>query len=300
MKVFYNEKQTARGNDSFSPSAQKPAKALAEWKRLHGDKIQVVESGPVSSSDISLAHEHDYVKGVLSQVLPNGFGNTKPEVAESLPYTTGSFYAAAKHAAETGEAAVSPTSGFHHACYHGGGGFCTFNGLMITAIKLKKEGLVNRVGILDLDEHYGNGTDNIIDKLGIDYVSHYTGGAHGLTPAKSEQFLADLPFILDEYFSDVDVLLYQAGADAHVNDPLGGYLDDDQLRRRDKIVFEWCKKNNKPVAWNLAGGYQVDRATGSIQKVLNVHNATMDECLKAFEGISYDENGEEKDYSSAV
>jgi len=53
-----------------------------------------------------------------------------------------------------------------------------------------------------------------------------------------------------------DLLLYQAGADPQVDDPLAGWLTSEQLRERDRIVFEHCAGRVLPIAWNLAGGYQ--------------------------------------------
>jgi hypothetical protein len=43
----------------------------------------------------------------------------------------------------------------------------------------------------------------------------------------------------------------------HVDDPVGGVLDSEQMRQRDRIVFEAGKTAAVPLAWNLAGGYQV-------------------------------------------
>ena len=77
------------------------------------------------------------------------------------------------------------------------------------------------------------------------------------------------------------LLMYQAGADCHINDPLGGRFTDEQLRQRDRTVFELCKELGLPVAWNLAGGYQKG-TDGSIEKVLRIHRATMDECFKVY------------------
>ena len=283
MKIFYNEKQTAKSNSSFSPSAGKPEKAVAQWMELFGDKLEIVKSGKASVMDLSLAHKKVYVEDVLSRKKSNGFGNTQKEVALSLPYTTGSFVDAAFSVVENGGVAVSPTSGFHHACYNSGGGFCTFNGLMVAAIKLKEEGKVKGVGILDLDQHYGNGTTDIIERLDVDYITHYSSN-HGVvnTSSNAENFLEnELPLIMEDFKKNCDVLLYQAGADCHIEDPLGGWLNTEQMRRRDKIVFEFCAKNKIPVAFNLAGGYQQDK-DGGIQKVLNLHNNTIEQALKAF------------------
>jgi acetoin utilization deacetylase AcuC-like enzyme len=81
--------------------------------------------------------------------------------------------------------------------------------------------------------------------------------------------------------SDSDVILYQAGADPHVDDPYGGFLTTMQLRRRDEIVFKAAKKAGVPIAWDLAGGYQTER-DGSIPKVLEIHDNTMRECVHIY------------------
>ena len=69
---------------------------------------------------------------------------------------------------------------------------------------------------------------------------------------------------------DCDVILYQAGADPHVNDPLGGWLTTQQLHERDRLVFEAAAELGIPAAWNLAGGYQTP-----LNKVLTIHDNTM-------------------------
>jgi hypothetical protein len=40
---------------------------------------------------------------------------------------------------------------------------------------------------------------------------------------------------------EADVVLYQAGADPHQNDPLGGWMTTTQLRERDALVFETAR-----------------------------------------------------------
>lgn len=47
---------------------------------------------------------------------------------------------------------------------------------MVAALVLHAEGLVGKLAILDLDMHYGNGTDDIVAELGIDWIVHYTQG----------------------------------------------------------------------------------------------------------------------------
>jgi acetoin utilization deacetylase AcuC-like enzyme len=179
---------------------------------------------------------------------------------------------------------VSPTSGFHHARWGGGGGYCTFNGLMLAARTLLHEG-VEKVGILDLDMHHGDGTDDILLQLRLSpRVEHYTFGLsaveHGsaLDPDGTERWLAGLPELVDGFQKKgCQVLLFQAGADPHVEDPLGGVMTSEQMRRRDAIVFTRCRELGLPVAWNLAGGYQQP-----LRKVLDLHDATLLACAEVF------------------
>ncbi len=295
IKVFYDDRQHVQHNQSFSPSAGKPAKVVADWYN-HNLPIAIEPVIPLTQEEIALAHNPDYVNGVLSLRISNGFGNKMQEVADSLYWTNGSITSAARYAVTHQTQTVSPTSGFHHASYDSGGGFCTFNGLMIAAQILKQEGLLTntgRIGILDLDQHYGNGTDDIISELSLDYVSHYTIGGGMLSHRSGEAFLEKLPQIFKEYFSDVDLLLYQAGADSCIDDPLGGTFTQGEMRIRDRKIFELCKEYRLPVAWNLAGGYQTP-----FDNVLALHRATLEEHLRVFEGISVN-TGVEESYMSS-
>jgi len=270
ITVFYSPLMQAEAG-SYSPSAGKPAQVVESWRML-GIPMEVCAPVPVSREQLLLAHAESFVDGVLEGRLSNGFGNRSPEVAASLPYTCGSMLAAAEQALINGKGAVAPCSGFHHAGHDFGGGFCTFNGLMVTALSLLQRQKVQRVAILDLDMHYGNGTQDIIDTLGVsNEVKHWS---RSFSPSRAEQFLESLPDLVQSLCEDCEVLLYQAGADSHCNDPLGGYLTTDQMRRRDELVFETARARAIPVAWNLAGGYQRD-AKGGIRPVLDLHDNTM-------------------------
>lgn len=278
MKVFYDERQSVEVNPSISPSARKPAKVLQSWQEIV--PVEIMPVIPVTADELKLVHSEEYVEDVLACRINNGFSNKLKTIADSLLWTNGSFVSAAKYAVENKSNTVSPTSGFHHAEYYSGSGFCTFNGLMLAAMLLKNSGKANKIAIADIDMHYGNGTDHIIEKLQVDFVSHYTFGSHlDSLPVKQqtkfgEEFITLLPGIIYDLIEDwngnlVDVLFYQAGADPHVDDPFGGALTTEELKERDRIVFSIAKDKGVPVVWNLAGGYQND-----FSKVLEIHNNT--------------------------
>ena len=282
IKVFYRPEQTVKSNQSFNPSAGKPALVVESWL-TKGFPIEIRDFKPLKASQIALAHDAAYVANVLNGNTSNGFGNNSEEVAESLKYTTASMVSAALHSFRTGETSVSPTSGFHHACFATGGGFCTFNGLMIAAQMCRLAG-AKKIGILDCDAHHGNGTENIIKKLGLeDVIRHYTFGEHCVTPANSKKWLKEFSQVVAK-FQDCDVLIYQAGADPHIEDPLGGSLTSEQMQKRDEIVFKVCKLLKIPVAWNLAGGYQ-----NPLRKVLDLHDTTMQSCVSEYLTATYKE-----------
>jgi len=71
-------------------------------------------------------------------------------------------------------------------------------------------------------------------------------------------------------FDDCDLVIYNAGVDSHINDPLGGDLTTEQIKERDTIVLEILRQLNIPVAVSLAGGYQKDQQ-GRIEAVLHLH-----------------------------
>ena len=279
VPVLYRAEMVAPEASAASPSAAKPAQVVADWQSL-GLPIAVSSFDPLDIDTLALAHDRAFVEGVLAGRLANGFGNRKPQVSASLPFTNGAMFAAARTALDNGLVACAPVSGFHHACYSESGGFCTFNGLVIAAMALKQEGRVSRVGILDLDQHWGDGTHDIIKRLRLSWIAHHSPGPETPRAADAPRYLQRLPGIVGS-FHDCDLLLYQAGADAHVDDPLGGWMTSEQLAERDRIVFDVAARIGLPVAWNLAGGYQRD-AQGGIEPVLAIHRRTMRACVEEF------------------
>ena len=275
IPVFYSEKMVVN-IQSYSPSAAKPRQVVKSWLKL-GVPIRVLEPVPITTAQLYLAHDREYVDGVLGLQIANGFGNTSKALADTLPWTSGAMLSAAREAIKNGAVAVAPASGFHHAGYSHGGGYCTFNSLLVTACVLLGEGIVKRVGVLDLDQHEGDGTNDIILELRLESrVLHYTAGAKWRRVSQATSFLEILPSIVEE-FSECDVLLVQLGVDPHVDDPLGGWLSTEQLKRRDGIVFEAAKEIGVPCVWSLAGGYQQP-----LSKVLRLHDNTLLMCAKSY------------------
>ena len=274
LKVIYSKEMVAY-TKTMSPSAEKPAQVFADWTQ-RGIPMEVITPIPVTIEELSQSHDPRLVTQILAGKKANGFGTNDKSVRDSLPYTVGAMVTGTLEALRTGHPVAALCSGFHHALYGRAGDFCTFNGLIVAAFEARKnrggQFGAKRVGILDLDMHYGNGTHQIITKLGLDWIEHYTAGKHYTKPSQRAAFFEELPEIMKRFIG-CDVLLVQLGADPYIHDPLGGWLTMPELRLRDRRVFQYAYVMNIPLCFNLAGGYARDE-NGGIGPVLDIHRAS--------------------------
>lgn len=289
IKVYYCEEQVVdQGKQSFgfikSPSGLKPKQLADKLSKLPG--IQFIKPQPVNKADFKICHDSKYVDGIFDLKIENGFGNKSQSVNDSLLYTNGAMLDAAE-AARSDNPTCALVSGFHHAGYRhwiGLGYFCTFNGLMLTAFKFTSAH--KKVAIIDCDMHWGNGTDDILDEFGKpSNILHISFGRLYTNPSYSKSYLSDLSMggIVYSMLSAFkpNIILYQAGADVHIDDPYGGVLTTEQIYERDYKMFTIAQKLRIPIAWNLAGGYQIAK-DGSIDKVLEIHLNTFKACEEVY------------------
>lgn len=284
LRVFYSLDLVSDSGKAGSPSDRKP-REVAEALIATGWPLELVAPEPVAIADICRVHDATFVEEVLRLQRRNGFGSVSASVARSLPYTSGACYGSAL-AALTDGISASLTSGFHHAGPLGPRGFCTFNGLMITAARLLAEARIERIAIVDCDYHYGDGTQAIIDAQQLaDRVLHLSLGQTYRRRTDALPYLAAIERLGETLAAfRPDLVLYQAGADTHVDDPMGGLLTTEQMRERDRGVFATTRALGIPVAWNLAGGYQVE-PDGSIPRVIALHLNTFEEALRVWQRL---------------
>jgi acetoin utilization deacetylase AcuC-like enzyme len=269
-------------------------------------RMEIRPPAAITDADLLRVHTAEYVRAVHTGE-PRALAESQkfpwsPALFPSVCLTNGGVLAAAETALERGVSAAL-ASGFHHSCADHGEGFCTFNGLVVAAEKLRAEGRVRRVAVLDMDLHYGNGTASLVESrdwmfalsiYGNDYwrnvpyrdvdtIRHPAGPNHAssILPngCRGDEMLAilerNLPALRE---SRPDLLLYQAGADPLRDDPYSPLdLGPADLRARDRRVFEFARAEGIPVAWVLAGGYTPDTS-----KVVAVHVNTALACAEVF------------------
>src|SRR5262245_46519791 len=166
ITAFYHPAFAAPIGDHIMP--MRKFALVAEGLKERAD-VRLVRPEPATESDLRRVHTPEYINAVRvgnpralaeSQKFP-----WSPALFPSVCLTNGGCMAAARHALRD-RAAAALASGFHHAHADHGEGFCTFNGLVVAAEALTAADEVQRVAILDLDLHYGNGTAALASKIG--------------------------------------------------------------------------------------------------------------------------------------
>jgi acetoin utilization deacetylase AcuC-like enzyme len=179
----------------------------------------------------------------------------------------------AKLALESG-LACNTAGGTHHAFPTYGSGFCIFNDLAIASRVLQQSGAVNKILIVDLDVHQGDGTAAIFqqDPSVFTFSMHCEVNFPGTKQIsdldvslregmEDEEYLKTLAEYLPDLLSQIkpDLVLYDAGVDPHLSDRLGKLaLTDHGIFDRDLQVLDTCVSQGYPVACVIGGGYAED------------------------------------------
>lgn len=140
-----------------------------------------------------------------------------------------------------------------------------------------------RVAIIDVDYHYGDGTDDILAKTGLAAnVMHVSFGKDFKRPDQATAYLDRMRGLKTDLARFApSLILYSAGVDTHIEDPLGGLLSTEEIFERDETMFTVAKGLSIPIVFNLAGGYQKD-ADGGISKVVKLHLGTFSAALRVY------------------
>ena len=189
-----------------------------EAEAAAGAALEFIEPHAATDEEILRVHKRAYVGRVMAGTLTPaevrriGFPWSEQLVARSLR-STGAAVDAAAAALEDGIAA-SLAGGTHHAGSDWGEGYCVFNDTAVAAREMQARGMVERVVILDLDVHQGNGTAEI---FAAD-PSVFTVSVHGARNFPLRKHPGDLDIGLED---DADDSTYLAAVDAALAGALG-------------------------------------------------------------------------------
>ena len=234
-----------------------------------------LREAPIASDDVILAmHTEGYLRS-----LEDGSIDSKAMRRIGFPWseqiprrgrrTVGGALAAAREALRTGLSGQL-AGGTHHAHPDFGSGYCIFNDQAVVATVLLNEGVVDRVAVIDLDVHQGDGNAAVLqprdDCLILDVFGEKNFPFRKV-PSDIDVPLADhtedAGFLraIEEHLPAVwdfkpDLVLYQAGVDPLLQDKLGRLnISFEGLRARDHLVLHGCWSRGIPCSMAIGGGY---------------------------------------------
>lgn len=274
---------------------------VREGVRAAVPQVEFLEAQPATDGVLALAHHPLYIERVC-----NGQLSAAEQKAVGFPWTTqmversrrsaGATIGVCRAAIETG-VAVNLAGGTHHAYAERGEGFCVFNDAAIAARLMQAERRVQRVAVVDLDVHQGNGTASILARD----ESVFTLSLHAERNYPFTKECSDLDVALPDGTGDAayldalhealaqmfrrfspELIIYLAGADPHEGDRLGRLkLTAEGLASRDRAVLAEARQRNIPVAIAMAGGYGRD-----IRDTVAVHVQTVAIAAQYCDGIA--------------
>ena len=252
------------------------------------------EPNPCSIETLKEAHSEKYILDIKNKSLSEksikkiGFPLNDSVVKRSF-IATGGTVLASKLAINYG-LACNTAGGSHHANFHGGAGYCVFNDVAVAAKYLLNRGLANKILIVDLDVHQGNGNSDIFkDNKNVFTFSMHSKSNYPAKKSESDldvdlkdnmedkEYLDILKFnLINLNNEDFDFVFYIAGVDIHFNDRLGKLKISDQgINLRDKIVIDNFFSKRIPICGVLGGGYNKD-----FKKLIELHSSLHKTCAK--------------------
>ena len=239
----------------------------------------------VAEENVLRAHDRQYWEQLKDLSLPSkeqrriGFPLSSQLLERELRIAQGTIDGAI-HALQSG-IAFNVAGGTHHAGSDWGEGFCMLNDQAIAANYLYFNSLAQRILIIDLDVHQGNGTAEIF----YDEPRVFTFSMHGEKNFPFRKERSDLDIGLPDGVEDFaflnklretllillefspDFVFYLAGVDVLETDLLGKLaLSKAACKERDRMVLQFCKDNNLPVQVSMGGGY-----SPNIKDIVDAH-----------------------------
>lgn len=252
----------------------------------------------LSSEEILLTHTSEYLHKLETldltrkEIRDIGFPVTRALIERGKHISKGTLLCA-EFAVENG-VSLNIAGGTHHAFADRGEGFCVFNDFAIAINILLQREAYDRILIIDLDVHQGNGNAKIFENES----RVFTFSMHGernypLRKEKSdldiglpdktedEEYVSILKDILPQLLDTVkpQLVFYLAGVDVLDSDNLGRLsLTRDGCKERDRIVFQNCKTFSIPVAVSMGGGY-----SEKLSDIIEAHANTFRVAFELFE-----------------
>ncbi|WP_070967655.1 histone deacetylase family protein [Vibrio sonorensis] len=230
----------------------------------------------IDKAYVEEVHCSNYVSQLLSGTLPEvkmrriGFPWSRTLIERTLT-SAGGTCETVKQAIKHG-LAIHLSGGYHHAHHDFGSGFCLFNDLVLAAHQALKHEDIEKVLIVDVDVHHGDGTATLCH--GRDDIVTLSVHCDKNFPARKPDSDMDIALSRntsdEEYLSSYksvlqmalrihqpDLIIYDAGVDIHSDDELGYFnVSQEGIFQRDHDTLQLASELELPVACVVGGGYR--------------------------------------------
>ncbi|MEM1515129.1 MAG: histone deacetylase [Candidatus Bathyarchaeia archaeon] len=273
MYIVFSEKCL----EYWSPGhPESPERIYRTYKLLIEECYKFVQPEPCSEEDLYLVHDKRYVENIKNEMFFDPDTPALPGIYEYARLAVGAALKSMEIALDGDLAFSLMRPPGHHAGVNGRAldaptlGFCYFNNIAIACKKALQR--VNKIAIIDIDCHHGNGTQEIfLGESRVLFISLHRIGIYPGTGAKSIKNCLNYPFIDiagdDEYLRvldkalnevnnfDPDLIAVSAGFDTYKYDPVCSLgLSIDAYAKIGKMIAEL----NRKIFAVLEGGYGRD------------------------------------------
>ncbi len=236
---------------------------------------RIIKPKKLELKEFEILHERNYLKE-LEEMSENNEKVKEGITFDSLG-ASGTIYAC-ELALKKNTIVYHLGGGFHRAFRDRKGAFDYLNDIAIAVEWLRRKYKIRKIMIIDLDVHHANGTQEIFYNEPVLQISFHgwgifpgTGDVSEIGEGKGKGYKINLPFlsgtsdetyleamdmIIPKYFKlfRPDFVIYQAGVDCMVKDPLGNLkLTLEGIYERDKKIKELVR--GCPLAIIRGGGY---------------------------------------------
>ena len=235
MNIIFHEKfyETYDSDPAAAPGRMEPI--MREFKKYPHYKFIAPE--PALPQDILRAHSARHIENIK-----------RDDIVYTMALLAAGGAIKAAELAYDGEptfACIRPPG--HHASRDSCWGFCFFNNMAASLLKLEAEEKIKSAFILDFDLHTGDGNINILGaKEGFTILN--PRGPH------EEGYLEEISHVLNKV-SDCDIIAASAGFDEYIND-WGHKLSTNAYREIGKMMKGFSEKHCQGRRYALLeGGY---------------------------------------------
>jgi acetoin utilization deacetylase AcuC-like enzyme len=283
--------------DGHPEKVDRVTAVIDNFKKLNNKNLIWKKPVKFDQSLLINTHSPEYINQVSQSFPENGLafldGDTvvSPGSKEASKDAVGSIIAAIDGVQskefKNAFCAVRPPG--HHAEREKAMGFCIYNNVAIGANYLIEKYKYNKIAIIDFDVHHGNGTQDIFyNNKKILYISthqypYYPGTGSEKEKGKfnnifnipldagttAEEYLNAYEHVLNKIKEfKPEFLLFSAGFDAHIDDPLAQLkLESEDFYKITKRTLELSKSFcNGNVVSILEGGYDLKALQDSTQR----------------------------------